>query len=103
MTDTDSLVYKIKTEDFYKDMKQNMPLFDTSEYPKNHPCYSNENEAKLGLFKDETAGTPIREFIGLRSKMYSVLLDDNNESQKAKGIKKSYLKSTISAPQISFA
>ena len=90
MTDTDSLVYHIKTKDFYNEIKQNMPLFDTSEYPKNHPCYSNENEAKLGLFKDETAGKPIREFVGLRSKMYSVLLDNNNESQKAKGIKKSY-------------
>ena len=38
--------------------------------------------------KDETAGKPIKEFVGLRSKMYSLLVD-GKEKKTAKGIKKS--------------
>jgi hypothetical protein len=43
-------------------------------------------------FKDETAGVPIAEFCGLRSKMYSILLDNEDEKKTGKGIKKSTLK-----------
>ena len=36
--DTDSLVYSIKTEDFYADIADDVPLrFDTSCYYSNHP------------------------------------------------------------------
>lgn len=54
MTDTDSLLYHIKTEDIYKDIIVAKYLFDTSDYPKNHSCYSEENKKALGKFKDET-------------------------------------------------
>ena len=38
MTDTDSTMYEIQTEDFYKDITQNVKkLFDTSNYPSDHP------------------------------------------------------------------
>ena len=47
-------------------------------------------------FKDETDGIPIREFVGLRSKCYSILLDDNVEKKTLKEIKKSFVKSNIS-------
>ena len=44
-TDTDSLVYEIKTKDFYKDIKPDIEeRFDTSDYPTNHP-----SEIKTGL------------------------------------------------------
>ena len=36
--------------------------------------------------KDETAGVPIVEFIGLRSKMYSYMKDNNKGGKTAKGI-----------------
>ena len=37
-TDTDSLMYEIKTEDFYKDISEDVKdIFDTSDYPPNHP------------------------------------------------------------------
>ena len=38
--------------------------------------------------KDETAGVAIWEFFGLKPKMYSHLVDDNSEHEKAKGINK---------------
>ena len=37
-TDTDSLAYKIKTKDFYKDINTDIEKrFETSDYPTNHP------------------------------------------------------------------
>ena len=37
--------------------------------------------------KDECAGTPIAEYIGLRSKLYSILRADEQVIKKAKGVK----------------
>ena len=34
----------------------------------------------IGKFKDKASGIPIKEFIGLKSKMYSYLKDDNCNS-----------------------
>ena len=42
--------------------------------------------------KDETASIPIKEFVGLRSKMYSLLIGEK-EKKTAKGIKKSVIRS----------
>ena len=37
-TDTDSLMYEIRTEDFYKDISADVEdRFDTSDYPKDNP------------------------------------------------------------------
>ena len=82
-TDTDSLCYKIETEDFYEDMKQDQHLYDMT------------NCKMLGLFKDETEGDPIVEFVGLRSKMYSIKTNSGKEKKTGKGIKKSALKKKV--------
>ena len=59
-TDTDSLMYEIQTEDFYKDISQDVKhRFDTSDYPLNHPSGgipSGFNMTVLGMFKDEAGG-----------------------------------------------
>ena len=95
-TDTDSLTYLITTGDIYQDMKQDEHLYDFSEYPKDHLLFSESNKKVIGKFKDETAGVPIVEFVGLRAKMYSMLAKDAKKDQKkGKGIKKSVLKKDI--------
>ena len=83
-TDTDSLLLKIETEDVYKDIKANENFYDTSDYPKEHPLHSTVNKKVLGKMKDECAGTPISEYAGLRSKMYSIM----TEGESKKGIDK---------------
>ncbi|KFM68525.1 hypothetical protein X975_13710, partial [Stegodyphus mimosarum] len=75
-TDTDSLTYEILTEDVYRDMSFHMHLYDMSDYPKTHALYSISNKKKIGCFKDEMSSKAILEFIGLRAKMYSLLLDE---------------------------
>ena len=49
----------------------------------------------IGKFKDEAAGMPIIEFVGLRSKIYSYIKDNEKGSKTAKGIKKSFIKNNI--------
>ena len=97
-TDTDSLMYEIQTEDFYKDISGDVKdRFDTSDYPENHPSGipTGENKKVLGMMKDEVAGKIIKEFVGLRSKLYSFVMDDVGETKKCKGIKKQVVESSI--------
>jgi len=94
-TDTDSLLLEIETDDVYKDIETNKNLYDTSDYPKEHPLHSNTNKKVLGKMKDECAGTPIAECVCLRPKMYSILKADEKNIKKAKGVKKSVVKKQI--------
>ncbi len=45
--------------------------------------------------KDEASGVPIGEFVGLRSKMYKYIKDNQKVGKTAKGIKKSVIKDEI--------
>ena len=97
-TDTDSLMYQIETEDFYKDITEDVKdRFDTSDYPENHPSGipTGINKKVLGMMKDEAAGKIIKEFVGLRSKLYSFIMDDGGETKKCKGIKRQVVESSI--------
>ena len=94
-TDTDSLTYQVNTQDLYQDMKEDQDLYDTSNYPQEHPLYSIKNKKVIGKFKDETAGLPITEWVGLRPKMYSIKLMDGKEKKTGKGIKKNVLTKQI--------
>ena len=94
-TDTDSLLLEIQTEDVYKDMGANADLYDTSDYPKDHPQYSEDNKKVVGKMKDECAGRLIAEYVGLRPKMYSILEADGGNIKKAKGVKRSVVSNEI--------
>ena len=100
MSDTDSCLYEIQTEYFYKDISGDVKdRFDTSDYPENHPSGipTGINKKVLGMFKDETAGKIIKEFVGLRAKLYSFIMDNGGEEiKKCKGIKKQVVKGSIS-------
>ena len=97
-TDTDSLMYEIETEDFYKDISKDVKdRFDTSDYPENHPSGIpiGINKKVLGMFKDEAAGKRIKEFVGLRAKLYSFIMEDGKENKRCKGVKKQVVESSI--------
>ena len=98
-TDTDSLLLEIQTEDVYKDMSASAGFYDTSDYPKDHPQYSEDNKKVVGKMKDECAGRLIAEYVGLRPKMYSILEVDGGNIKKAKGVKKSVVKKNITHRQ----
>ena len=94
--DTDSLVMNIKTEDFYKDITNDVEKrFDTSNYEVNRPLPTGKNKKVIGLMKDELEGKIITEFFTLRPKTYSYLINDCKEDKKAKGTKKCVIKRVI--------
>ena len=89
-TDTDSLTYEIETNDVYEDFWNDKDKFDNSDYSQDSQYFNRTNKKVLGKFKDEAAGIPITEFVGLRSKMYSYMKDNDKGGKTAKGIKKNY-------------
>ena len=94
-TDTDSLTYEIEAKDVYKDFFKDKDKFDNSDYPEYSPFFYKTNKKVIGKFKDESAGIPITEFVGLRSKMYSYMKDNQKGGKTAKGIKKNVIKNNI--------
>ena len=96
--DKDSFVYDIKTEDFYKDIAEDVEKrFDTSGYNDkscDRPLLVGKNKKVIGLMKDELRGEVMKEFISLQPKMYSYRVG-NVEPKKCKGIKKCVVKKTI--------
>lgn len=96
-TDTDSLAYEIQTEDFYKDIAEDIQTrFDTSDYPVDHVSHikTGINKKVIGMFKDEAGGKQIEEFVGLRAKLYSYRMD-GEDHKKCKGVKKYVVKKRI--------
>ena len=69
--DTDSFIIHIKTEDFYKDIANDVKKwFVTSNYDVDRPLPKGINKNDTGLIKDELGGKIIIEFIALRPKTY---------------------------------
>ena len=94
--DTDSFIMNIKTEDFYKDIANDVEKrFDTSNYEVNRPLPTGKNKKVIGLMKDELGGKIITEFVTLRPKTFSYLTDDCKEDKIAKGTKKCIIKRMI--------
>ena len=88
-TDTDSFMYQSQTRDMYRDSKKDWYHFDFSNYPKTHPLFNTTHRKVPGKMKDESCGVSLLEFVGLRSKMYSLKYgssDIDKDIKKAKGI-----------------
>ena len=91
--DTDSFIMHIKTEDFYKDIADDVERkYDTSNDTVERPLPMGKNKKVIGMMKDELGGKIMQEFIGLRPKCYSYLTDDGNVNKKAKGTRKCVIK-----------
>ena len=84
-TDTDSLSCKIKSEDVYEEFFKHKYLFDFSNFSKDSKFYDSQNDMVVGKLKDQYTGIPINKFVRLKSKMHSMVSDDDKESNVAKG------------------
>ena len=87
-TDTDSLVYVINGGNVYEQCFKDRNLFHFSGYPVNSNYFNDSNKKVLGKMKDEFNGVKISEFVGLKSKMYSLIACDDKGVNKAKGVNK---------------
>ena len=97
--DTDSFIMNIKTNDFCKDIANDVECkFHTSNYEVKRPLPIGKNKKVIGLMKDELGGKIIMQFIALRPKTLtdnSCLTDNDKIDKKAKGTKKCVIKKMI--------
>ena len=81
---TDSFIRNIKTEDFHKDIANDVEKrFDASNYECDRPLPTGKNKKVIGLMKDELGGRVITEFVALRPKTYCYLKDDCKKDKKS--------------------
>ena len=86
--DTSSLVYEIKTEDVYEDFDEDKNLFNFGDHPLDSKFFDLVNRKVIGKMKDEFKGKVINGFVGLKSKIYSLISVDDEEVTEAKGVDK---------------
>ena len=91
-TDTDSLFYEIETNYIYKDFYENKSLFDFSNYPEDSKCFDPVNKILIGKMKDEVKRRIINEFVELMSNVYPLVIVNNEEIKKAKGVNENVAK-----------
>ena len=95
MTDTDSLIFQVSCINFFEKYKK-LPFFDFSNFDKKSFLYSGKNRKALLYFKDENPDDFIREFIGLRSKLYVIKTTKSYEDKKCKGYNRKFRDSLLS-------
>ena len=95
-TDTDSYVYHIKTENIYDELKNVFEkVMDFSNFSKDHELYDNKNNKALGFLKSEYGEKVVNEFVGIKSKLYSIIYNEDSNKRTAKGLQKAVLKKFI--------
>ena len=67
-----SLTYEIKSENVYEEFFKWKELFDCSYYSKDLKIFDDANKNVFRKVKDEFGGVIAAEFLGLKSKMYSI-------------------------------
>ena len=81
--DTDSSIVYIKIDDIYKDIAEDLETkFDTLSYEFNRPLPKGKNKEVVGVMEDELGGKVMKEFVGLRVKTYSYIIDDDSKYKK---------------------
>ena len=90
-------MHEIKTKDPYEGFSSKKEICDFNNYSTKSKYYGDSNKLAIGKMKDENGGVPIEEFVGLKPKMYSFLVE-NSEHKKAKGVNRNVV-ATISHNQ----
>ena len=84
LADTDSLMYKVKTENVYENFSRGKKMYDFGNYSGKPKYYDDSNKSVVDEIKDKTVGLPIEEFVGLKPKMYSFLVGNSMSIKKQK-------------------
>ena len=61
-------------------------MFDFSNFPKDSKFFQKANKKVIGKMKDLLEGKIVDEFVGLKSKMYSMKYIDDKKSNTAKRV-----------------
>ena len=84
VTNTDFIV-NIKTDDVHKDIAKDVESrSDTSNQKLNKPLSKERHKKVIGLIKDELDRKIMANFLALRTKKYSYLIDDSSKDKEIK-------------------
>lgn len=72
LSDTDSLMFIVHTEDVYQDLLGMKDLMDMSPYSVRSGLYDPVNKKVVGKMSDEKPNEVISEVVALKPKMYAV-------------------------------
>ena len=90
---TDNFIVPVKTDDIYKYIAQDVETkFDTLHFDIDRSLPNRKSKQVIGIKKNELGGHIMKEFVRLRTKIYSYLKDNNDEDKTAKGTKKCVIK-----------
>ena len=93
---TESFIFHVKTHDIYKETAEDVETrFGTSNYKLNRPLTKGKNKKVTGKMKDDLGRKIMKEFVGLRAKAYSYLIDYASEDKKVIGTKKCAVKGKL--------
>ena len=87
-------MHEIKTKDVYEDFSKDREIFDFSNYSTKSKYYDSSNKSIAGKMKNETGVVAIKKSVRYKPKMYKLLVDDNNEHKKTKGVYKYVVEET---------
>ena len=90
MSDTDSFLLEVRAKSVDEAVTRIEKVMDFSNYPKDHPLYDASRAKALGYLKNESPKSMITHYVGLKSKTYIILTEDNEKHVRAKGVKKSH-------------
>ena len=64
-TETDSLIYEMKTKDVFEDISKYEEMFDFRNFSSKSK-YHHSSKLVVGELKDEVHGVAVKEFVGLK-------------------------------------
>ena len=76
------VLIETKTKDFYGGFSKDKKMFGFSNHSAKSKYYVVSNKLVVGKIKDKTGSFAIKEFVGLKLRMYSFLVDDTSEHKK---------------------
>ena len=94
LTDTDTLMYKIKADNIHEDFYKNKELFGFSNYPKDSKYYNNANNLVVGRMIKHTPRL-WKASLGYKSEMYFFIIKDIHESKKTRDINQNVVPSEL--------
>lgn len=95
LVDTDSIAFRCRTRDIYKEIECIKQYFDLSNLDTSHFLHSKDNCKEFLFFKDECAGKRIKAFCTPRTKCYSILFEDESHTNKLKGVQRAFVRNKI--------
>ena len=79
-------VLRMKSKDVYEEFFKRKRLFEFSNFSRDFKFYYNKNQMVAGKMKIVYRRILVNKFVGLKSKIFSMLSDDGKESNTAKGV-----------------